>query len=178
MTKPQRTFTSDRAYIPELLKALNETPPNQRQRRVDIINEFVSKGKDHEKLLKSFMECMWHPHVIFDLPHGIPPFKENTAPDYDTAGRSLYNFFNDRITTYFVKGQKNYIKVDVKRQTLFIQQLESMYKDDAIVLCMMKDKELRNCKKFVNESLFREAMPGYLPPKTEAESPNVQSVNG
>lgn len=174
MANTQRTFQDSRAYIPELLKALNETSPNQRQKRLDIIREFVSKGKDHEVLLRAFVECLWHPSVILDLPPGIPPYKENTAPDYDTAGRSLFNFFHERMITYFVKGQRNYIANEVKRQTLFVQQLEGLFKEDAKVLCMIKDKELRVCKKFINEDLFREAFPGWFP----NETPKGQSANG
>lgn len=166
-------FNNNRVYLPELLKALNDTGPNQRAKRIELIREFASKGSDHQALLRAFIECLWHPDVVFDLPPGIPPFKENEAPDYDMAGRSLFNFFKERMPTYFVKGQRNHIQIDVKRQQLFIIQLESLHKDEARLLCNLKDKELRACKKFVNEDLFREACPGWLP-----ELPKDQSANG
>jgi hypothetical protein len=169
----QKTFKNKTVYIPELLKALNDTGPNQRAKRIEIIREYASKGTDHNALLRAFVECMFHPAVVFDLPPGTPPYKENTAPDYDSAGNSLFKFFSNRMVRYFVKGQEKFIQQDIKRQMIFIQTLEGLYKDEAKVLLMIKEKQLEGYKKFVSEDLFREALPGWLP-----EAPKGQLANG
>jgi hypothetical protein len=169
----EKTFKNSRVYLPELFAALNATGPNQRQKRIDIIKEFASKGVDHLRMLQAFVECTFHPAVKFDLPEGTPPYKENTAPDYTFCSISLFNFFQNKMVPYFIKGHPMYIGDNVKREMIFIQQLESVFKDEAKILVMMKDKQLYGCKKFVNYGLFAEAFPGWLP-----EVPKEQSAKG
>lgn len=171
----EKFFTASRVYLHELLDAISATHNSQRPKRLEIIKAYVNMGPDHAALLRAFLECVYHDDVVMDLPEGIPPYHENTAPDYDYAGRSLFNFFNERMVTYFVKGQSRYIQNPLKRQTLFVQQLESLYKDDAKVLLMMKDKKIPPTIKNITRALWEDACPGWLPPA--APLPNAPSAN-
>ena len=159
---------ADPEYLPELLECLNDTGPNQRQKRIDMLKSFVAKDAKNEMTLRGFVECVFHPQVVFDLPPSNPPYRENDSPDYDMNGRTLYNFFYERMPLYFVKGTSRYVQNQTRREMLFIQQLEALHKEESKCLLMMKNKELRACKKFLNYGLFKEAFPEWLP-----ELPNV-----
>ena len=70
---------------------------------------------------------------------------------------------------YFVKGHSKYIAEKVKREKLYIQTLESLYKPDAELFLMVKDKQIDQTKyRGLTEKLFRETFPELLPGKEEA----------
>lgn len=156
-------------YLPELLAALNNSGLNQRQKRIDMLRAFAKIDTRREMVLRGFIECVFHPMVVFALPPTNPPYKENDSPDYDLNGRTLYNFFYERMPLYFVKGTSRYIQNDPKREILFIQQLEALHKEEAKCLLMMKNKQLESCKKFLNYGLFKEAFPEWLPDAPNAD---------
>lgn len=153
-----------RCYLPDLFKAIAETKAPERSKRVEILKEYVAKGQDHERTLRGFIECMYHPAVKFDLPDGLPPYKQNTAPDLDHAAFSLFNFFHQKYVLYFADASSTKIKDQIKREALYIRTLESLHKTEAELLIAMKDKNDKTLKNFT-EGLCREAFPSYLPPK-------------
>ena len=151
-------------WLGELITKIGQTKPLEKAIRIQMLHEYVAKGKDHENVLKSYVECMYHPHVVFDLPEGAPPYKQNKVPDYDQAGFSLFNFFHQRYPLYFVKGTSAYIQNNIKREQLFVRSLEGLFPVEADLLIAMKDKSDKKLKNF-NEELIREAFPNWLPPK-------------
>ena len=76
--------------------------------------------------------------VISELPTGEVPFQANEAPVgtehtvLEKEARLLYNF---------VQGGNNGLQQS-RRENMFIQMLEGLHKDEANVLCLVKDKQL------------------------------------
>ena len=108
----------------------------------------VHKAKnaiDKEKILKE-EDCMalrqilkWNfdPNIETELPEGIPPYVANEAPEgtehmlLRTEGDKLYNF---------IKGAQTH--QSTVRERMFIRLLEGLHKDEARMLCLVKDKKL------------------------------------
>ena len=87
--------------------------------------------------LRQILKWNFDPNIESDLPEGTPPYVENEAPEgtehmlLRTEGDKLYNF---------IKGaQKHQATV---RERMFIRLLEGLHKDEAKLLCAVKDKKL------------------------------------
>ena len=87
--------------------------------------------------LRQILKWNFDPNIESDLPEGIPPYVENEAPEgtehmlLRTEGDKLYNF---------IKGaQKHQATV---RERMFIRLLEGLHKNEANLLCDVKDKKL------------------------------------
>lgn len=159
------TNPRERIYLPELLKEVSKEKAHAQ--KIAMLRAYSAKNAEHEKLLNSFIECVYHPAVVFELPPGAPEFKSAYA-DYNLAPSTLTKAFGR--VPYFVKGHSRFIERTIKRESVFIQELESLYKDDAALFIMAKDKKIDARKyKGINEPLFREAFPGLLPPQAESK---------
>ena len=119
--------------------------------REPLLSEILSRvhkaktAPDKEKILKE-EDCMalrqilkWNfdPNIQTDLPEGIPPYVANEAPEgtehmlLRTEGDKLYNF---------IKGAQTH--QSTVRERMFIRLLEGLHKDEARMLCLVKDKKL------------------------------------
>lgn len=88
------------------------------------------------------------------LPDGEVPFTPNDSPTIESQSklasqyRTLYNY---------VKGGNDPLK-QTRRESLFIELLESLHPDEAEVLCLVKDKNLS--KKYrITHNVVKEAYP-------------------
>ena len=92
--------------------------------------------------------------VISELPAGEVPFTPNEAPVgtehtvLEKEARLLYNF---------VQGGNNGLQQS-RRENMFIQMLEGLHKDEANVLCLVKDKQLGKKYK-ITKACVSEAFP-------------------
>lgn len=92
--------------------------------------------------------------VISELPVGEVPFNPNEAPVgtehtvLEKEARLLYNF---------VQGGNNGLQQS-RRENMFIQLLEGLHKDEANVLCLVKDKQLGKKYK-ITKACVSEAFP-------------------
>jgi len=92
--------------------------------------------------------------VISELPAGEVPFTANEAPVgtehtvLEKEARLLYNF---------VQGGNNGLQQS-RRENMFIQMLEGLHKDEANVLCLVKDKQLGKKYK-ITKACVTEAFP-------------------
>jgi len=92
--------------------------------------------------------------VISELPTGEVPFQANEAPVgtehtvLEKEARLLYNF---------VQGGNNGLQQS-RRENMFIQMLEGLHKDEANVLCLVKDKQLGKKYK-ITKACVSEAFP-------------------
>ena len=91
--------------------------------------------------LRQILKWNFDPNIQSDLPEGTPPYIENEAPEgtehmlLRTEGDKLYNF---------IKGaQKHQSTV---RERMFIRLLEGLHKDEAKLLCKVKEKKLMHNK--------------------------------
>lgn len=148
------TSRNIRVYFPEVLEAISSK--KTKVERIDLLRQFRDKSPENTKLIVQFMECMTHPKVVFDLPEGIPPMKDNGISDYNNANLPLSKAFSK--VPYFVASTQSYIKNQLKREQVFMQILESMFKPDAELFCMIKDKKI-DAKKYrgVTEQLLLDA---------------------
>ena len=120
-------------------------------RRSDKVNEL----RKHDNFaLRTILQGAFDPRVEWLLPEGVPPFKKNELVDLEgvlyAEARKLY---------LFVKGGKDDLK-PLRRETLFIELLESLAPADADLLCAVKDKKIPY--KGITPQLVREAFPGLL----------------
>mgnify|MGYP007061962895 FL=1 len=92
--------------------------------------------------------------IISAVPEGEVPYNVNDAPA-GTEHTSLEH--ESRLFFHFIKGgNENLTKV--KRENMFIQLLEGLHKDEAEVVCMVKDKKLGKRYK-VTKAAVSEAFP-------------------
>lgn len=165
--KLQGTF-----YIPELFDFLETVP--MEELKVQFLQHYMRINEPHRLTLRAVFECLWHPHVNFDLPVGKPTADMNSFTVY---GRAPSNMFKIRqYLPYLVKGKMT-IKNDVKRQNLFVQLVESMHVDEQELLVMMKDKSFDSIRwPTLTKSLVQKAIPGIFPEEKEvAADPSRKS---
>jgi hypothetical protein len=88
------------------------------------------------------------------VPAGEVPYTANDAPA-GTEHTSLEH--ESRLFFHFIEGgNQNLTKV--KRENMFIQLLEGLHKDDANIVCLVKDKQLGKRYK-VTKAAVAEAFP-------------------
>ena len=139
--------------IPAVSKILKEAS------EIKAKKERVAFLRSHHpnELMKLLLKYTYDPNIKFALPPGTPPFKESEVIDADgrlyTEMRRLY---------LFLEGGNPDLSA-LRRETLFIQLLESIDPDDAKLMIGVKDKKLPY--KGITEAVVREAFPNLLPEK-------------
>ena len=109
-------------FITEMLSEINENP--------DAIVKYKNNAA-----LKLTLEHAFNPEKKFVLPEGDPPYKEDAAP----LGMSPGNFLMETRRLY-VLCRKDL--TDLKRETIFIEMLESFHPSESKVLLAIKDQNL------------------------------------
>lgn len=109
-------------------------------------------------VVRQLLQYAFHPGIKFMLPSGTPPYKP--CEFLDLEGRLLSEM---RKLYLFVEGGNPNLST-LKRETLFIQLLESVDKNDAVLLCHVKNKKLPF--KELNAKVVAKAFPGLLPEVT------------
>lgn len=172
-------------YLPELFALLEKQPTRMDKR--NLLVEYASKDKNHEQIIKQFMELMWHPAVQFDLPEGVPPYSPATDIVGD-APSSLFRTFRAGNISRVLKGSGDYIQNNVKRENYFILMLESMEKSESQLMCAIKDRTVHELYPSVTCDLFCQVFgdTGWLPkevvdanpPKEDGVSTTKKSASG
>jgi hypothetical protein len=101
------------------------------------------------------LKYAFDPNIKFLLPEGAPPYKPCDFLDQESR---LYSELR-RLYLFVEGGNPSLTKV--KREFLFIQLLESIDKQDAELLCAVKDKKLPY--KGMTAAVVKKAFPGLLP---------------
>lgn len=141
--------------LPSISTILRETSEiKDRKERVRFL-----RSHHPNQLLKLLLKFVYDPSIKFALPPGEPPFKKSDALDQENM---LYNEM--RRFYLFLEGGNPDLS-DLRRETLFIQLLESIDPDDAKLMCAVKDKKMPY--KGITEKLVREAFPQLLPEKSK-----------
>ena len=127
-----------------ILKECSE--PKSVKERVELLQ------KHNSPVISLLLKYAFDPNIKFLLPEGDPPYKPCGYVDQESRlfseARKLYLFVEG--------GNPNLTKL--KRETLFIQLLESIDKEDAVLLCAIKDKKLPF--KSLNSEVVKRAFPG------------------
>ena len=103
--------------------------------------------------------CQWsfNPKIESELPSGTPPFMENDAPEgtehtlLRTEGNQLWHFVKSNNKSADPKLQSTV------RERMFIRLLEGLHKDEAELLCTVKDKRLHQVYKGLSSQVVSEA---------------------
>ncbi len=85
--------------------------------------------------LRTILQGCYHPGIKFLLPEGEPPFQLNDPVSVETRLHALVKKLD-----LFIEGGRP-VANQSKREMLFIELLESVHPDDAVILIRMKDKK-------------------------------------
>ena len=139
-----------------------EKQSNDTDRANLLLNE-----SNNDPFIKWMLRFNFDPNIKFILPEGTPPYKkiEDRPMGYE------------EVTLY--KAQKRfYLWLDpnqnlkpMKRESLFIEFLESLHYTEADLICLIKDGKLNDKYPSITEKLVRKIFPKLLPPATTAEPP-------
>jgi len=88
--------------------------------------------KHNSKPLRNILKLMYDKSLEFNIPNTAPPYTPSEMPD---SHGLLYR--ESRKLTYFVKGFDGENLHPIRREALFIQMLETVHKDDAVLLLKM-----------------------------------------
>lgn len=168
------TATKHRIYLPELLKEVSKE--KDRAQKVFMLRAYANRGKEYLELIKAFTLYTFHPNYSCDLPDTVPPYKTGVYKDLGTSPATLFTAIK-RMGYWAVadvNGEKryfeNFIKNQIKRESIFIQTLESLSDQESVLLLAMVHKKV-NLKTYptIKYDLFKEAFSGWLPdPKSLA----------
>ena len=103
--------------------------------------------------------CQWsfNPKIESQLPSGTPPFIANEAPEgtehmlLRTEGNTLWHFVKTN-----GKSADPTLQSTV-RERMFIRLLEGLHKDEAKLLCLVKEKRLHQVYKGLSTQVVSEA---------------------
>lgn len=135
--------------IAEIIKLASEQ--KSKQEKINILKQHSSDA------LLRILKCAYCPSIKFVLPEGTPPYKEN---QFDDCQPMLYQEVR-RMYLFIEGGNSDLTKL--KREQLFIGLLESLDKDDAKLLCSVKDKKLPY--KAITAQIVKDAFPGLIQEK-------------
>jgi hypothetical protein len=107
--------------------------------------------------IRTILQGAFDPRIKWALPEGTPPYNPSTLVDQENV---LIN--GCRKLIYFVEGGAPGLK-QLKRETMFIELLETVAPADAKLLCAIKDKKMPY--KGITVDIVREAFPDLLPPE-------------
>ena len=139
-----QTAGSSAPLISEILTKVNNA--KDKPKKVAVLRENDSQP------LRQILKGAFDPKINWDLPEGTPPYSENDAPA-GTEHTTLYT--EARRLYYFVDGAATLSKT--KKETMFIQMLESLHADDAKVLIAVKEKTLNKVYKGLTAECVKEA---------------------
>ena len=89
------------------------------------------------------------------IPDGDVPYTPNDAPagtDHSRLSHEYRGFYR------FCKGGDNRLS-DMKRESMFIQMLEGLHKDEAELVCLVKDGNLNKGYKRITKAVVSGAFP-------------------
>lgn len=102
--------------------------------KVKILQQYANDA------LKTLLIWNFDESIISLLPSGEVPYQPNESPlgvDHSSLRRDYKNLYN------FVKGGNDSLS-KIRRETIFIQILESLHPNEAEVLILVKDKNLED----------------------------------
>ena len=134
-------------FVHEILELVDSQ--RTKAKKIEILREY------DDLALKAILIWNFDPTAISVLPEGPVPYKENEVPigtDHtrlETEYKGLYRF---------VKGGQDKLP-SLKRETMFVQLLEGLSKDEAELICLAKDKKITSKYKRITKAVVQEAFP-------------------
>ena len=112
----------------------------------------ILKENDSDAM-RTLCKASFDPNIEWLIPDGNVPYRANEAPEgtehslLRIEARKLYNF---------VKGGNDSLP-QFKRENMFITMLEGLHKDEAEVLCTVKEKALHKKYKGFSANVVKDA---------------------
>ena len=135
--------------VSEILKEVDKTET--------VIGKVAVLKHNESEPFKMLLRLAYDPAIKWLLPPGAPPYKSTDAAN-DVQGRlwtEIRRFY------LFVEGGNPPppSMPPLKRESLFIQLLESIDPDDARLLVAIKDKDLTSIYKSITPKIINQAFP-------------------
>ena len=131
--------------ISEILSAISKI--SSRKEKVAALR------RDHNLALENIVDLCFNPNIKFLLPEGEPPYKPATK----AQGFEATLYANMRKFGVFIENGPYPNMQPFKRETQFVEFLESLDPDDAKLIISIKDKKMPY--KGITRKLFEEAYP-------------------
>ena len=136
-------------YRPELYEIIEEI-----EKTKDIISTLKQYGNKYSSFT-DYLRCVFDKKIQFLLPDGNPPY----TPAHPASVPSTWHKKHMDLK-YFVKIGVTDDMSQVKREHLFIQLLESIHPEDAVIVCKMVEKKTTT-KKLTKKAVM-EAFPNLI----------------
>ena len=131
--------------ISEILTKVNNA--KDKPKKVEVLKTYDSQP------LRQVLKGAFDPSIIWDLPDGTPPYKENDAP----AGTEHTLLSNEaKRLWHFVRGGDDRLS-KTKKETMFIQILEGLQAEEAKLLVAVVNKELNKVYKGLTDAVVKDA---------------------
>ena len=139
--------TSGSSYplISEIFLKVNNA--KDKPKKIQILKQYDKPA------LRQILKGAFDPKIEWELPEGIPPYIENEVPE-GTEHTLLIN--ETKKLWHFVKGADAATN-KLQKETMFIQMLEGLHKDEAKVLLDMKNGILNKTYKGLTADMVKEA---------------------
>jgi hypothetical protein len=136
----------DKPLISEILAAANKL--GSKGKRINYLQEHDCTA------LKDVLRIGLDDSITLSLPEGEPPFKKADPEKTLLELRFEYPKFRN-----FVQAASPNLN-QFKRETSFIDMLESIHPEDAVLFCNAKDKKLKY--KYITKTLVKAAFPDLI----------------
>jgi len=136
----------DKPLISEILAAANKL--GSKEKRIAYLQEHDCTA------LKDILRIGLDDAIELSLPEGEPPFKKA-----DVKGTLLELRFEYPKFRNFVQAATPKLN-QFKRETIFIDLLESIHPDDAVLFCEAKDKNIK--LKYITKAMIKGAFPNLI----------------
>jgi len=117
--------------------------------------EFLQHQGKAVPAVKDVIRGTFDDRLKFCLPEGKPPYNPNRPESVPSTLRNLHRQFGD-----FVVGARSKEMGQMRVEMKFIQLLESIHAEDALIVLSMKDK--KSPVKGLTKKLVEEAFPNLL----------------
>ena len=129
----------------EVLKKVNNA--KTKDKKIEVL-----KKHDNDSL-RMVIKSSFDPKIKWVLPEGDVPYKPNEAPE-GTEHTLLVQ--EAKKLWHFIDGADN-TTPRMRKETMFIQMLEGLHKDEAEVLIVAKDKKLHQKYKGLSDNVVKTA---------------------
>ena len=116
---------------------------------------FLQEQGSRVPAIKDVIRGTFDDRLKFCLPEGKPPYNPNRPESVPSSLRKLHREFGD-----FVEGARSSKLGQLRVETKFIQLLESIHAEDALIVLSMKDK--KSPVKGLTKKIVEEAFPTLL----------------
>ena len=148
------TIDVSKMSLPEIMQHVSDLTNEDRPKAMQAIARLRPD-------FKAAIQLVFVDGIQLDLPAGAPPYKKLDMPDnwgYNRLPRELKKMH------YFIKGSSNNL-TKAKKESMFIEMLESLSPQEAKLLIQIKDKKLEY--KGITKRYVKKAFPEFFPGEAE-----------